>query len=347
MVGSMNTDLVTRATVIPSAGETVFGSSFKVFFGGKGANQAFALKQLGARTTFVGAVGDDSFGVDYKAYFEKNQINTSGISIVPGVSTGCAPIWVDETDGENRIIVVPGANDRVSPTRVSGVLCSAALSGSRFAVVCQNEINLDATIAALEAGRSADALTVLTPAPVPSSPFPPTLYPTVSLLIPNAQEASALAGLEVESAGMDKAAAARAACTVLLARGVGAVVVTLGSQGCLVCSAAGGGPQGGAVHVPGVKVGKVVDTTGAGDCFSGSLTYFILLLLQARGGPATPLPLDVLVEAAGRATYVAACSVLAQGTQASYRSREELPDVLFDPPTQDACARAVAACPLC
>lgn len=346
VVGSLNTDLVTRAARIPGPGETLFGSTFTVGFGGKGANQAVIFKRLGGATDFIGAVGADSFGRDYIAHLTSVGISVSNVAVIEGVSTGCAPIWVDETDGENRILVVPGANMRVHADRVHAVLAASPPS----AVICQNEINLDATLAALEEGHRAGSLTVLTPAPVPSSPYPPSLLPLVSILVLNAHEAEAMAGgvggggaeeQEEEGSGTPLRKAGRAAAA-LVARGCAAVVVTLGPHGCLVC--AGGGGEGGTpvqVHVPGVRLTSVVDTTGAGDAFSGSLAYFTLLL----GGGRRP-SVEVLVEAAGRACYVAALSCTGRGTQSSYPARDTLPAVLFDAAAQDARTTAIAERPL-
>lgn len=345
IVGSLNIDLVTRAAQLPNPGETVFGSSFVKGFGGKGANQAVIFSRLAGPkcVSFVGAVGDDSFGHEYITYLKDIGIQTEDISICKTASTGCAPIWVDEKSGENRIIVVPGANMHVQPSAVSSWIGERRLASRMLAVVCQNEINMDATAAALMAGAEAGALTVWTPAPVPHGAIPPGLLANVSVLVPNLHEASALLGKQLDMGDdSDPVPTARHATLALLGQGCHAVIVTLGSKGCLVATG------GEAVHVPACEVTRVVDTTGAGDAFSGSLAFFILLLAGASSSPGSPFQpsLEMLLEAASRASYVAAHSVTKEGTQSSYPAKDELPAVLFDVAARGAATTAAQEKPL-
>jgi ribokinase len=330
--------------VLPRPGETLMGTSFSTGFGGKGANQCVAAAKLGpGSVAMVGAVGDDSFGNDYLAAFRALDISTSSIAVHAGVSTGVAPIWVTP-DGENSIVVVPGANGLVSaPAAASAVeaLTAAAAAGAEAgavtALLTQLEIPVEATLAAMEAGKRAGCVTIFTPAPAPTAPLPAALFRATDVLVPNVIEVGALAG--VDTSTRDPATVSAAART-LLSRGCGAVVVTLGSRGSLVVLPEGG--SAGAVEeipVPAFNVGKVVDTTGAGDAFSGSLAFFYVELLRAAGAGsrgAGGVDRACLLEAVRRASYVAADSVTKKGTQKSYATKAELPAALFAPGTFEA-----------
>lgn len=346
VVGSLNVDLITYMSRFPAPGETLMGTSFAQGPGGKGANQAAAAAALSApnAVAMVGAVGDDSFGRDYLAAFAASGVATDLVAVVPRVSTGVAPIWVDAS-GENAIVVVPGANAHVTPDSVAAAFARLPYVST---VLCQLEIPHDATLAALRAAAAARAVAFFTPAPAPPGGLPDDAFLALSsVLIPNLGEARALARCAADAPPVHAAGA-------LLSRGAGAVVVTLGSAGCLVVTLPtvapvplpsgaelAATPHGSVVvrTVPAVRVARVIDTTGAGDCFSGSLAFFYSHLAAAHapcvvgasvGAAGVPVDWACLVEAARRAVYVAGSSVTRRGTQSSYVPRSELPACLFD-----------------
>jgi ribokinase len=337
VVGSCNQDQITYAARLPGPGETLMGDSFQVGFGGKGANQCVMAARLsgGDTVSMVGALGSDSIAKDTLQHFSEEGVDVSHMRACEGVSSGVAPIWVD-AKGENSIIVVPGANALVSEEQATAAL--AALKPS--VVLCQNEIPLSSTAAALAAGRAGGAITFFSPAPAPKEPLPEAMYAATSVLLPNVVEAAQLSGC---STGSGAIADVVGAAEALLARGCSAVVVTLGSRGSVVMCA--GDAATDALHVPSVRVATVVDTTGAGDAFSGSLAFFYSLLLSAATSAATSGPAGsgavdkkLLVEAVRRATFVAADTVTKKGTQSSYARRSELPSALFLGPSDAAFA---------
>ena len=233
VVGSANLDLVATVDRLPGHGETVPGSSFAEYPGGKGLNQAVAAARTGASVAFVGALGDDSAADTLRAVMTADGIDSSHVTTVP-IATGRALIGVAAT-GENSIIVVAGAN---------GTITATAIPAARV-VLTQLEVPLDAVERALRSGRAAGAITVLNPAPV--QPIDASILRWCDIVVPNEHEVDLLGGV------------AR-----LLALGAGAVVVTMGSRGAALHAADG------VVHIEPFSV-VPVDTTGAGDTFSGSL----------------------------------------------------------------------------
>jgi ribokinase len=272
VVGSVNADLVVTVRSLPAPGETVSGGTFEPHHGGKSANQAVAAARLGASVAFVGAVGEDDLGADAVAALEREGIDCSGVARLDDAPTGVALIVVDEA-GENLIAVASGANARLADPAVP--------AGARI-VLLGLEVPDEAVLAAARA--AGDARIVLNPAP--ARPLPDELLDLGPILTPNEAEARTLTGEP------DAQAAARA-----LEQRTGApVVVTLGARGALV---------GGEVIAP-PRV-HPVDTTGAGDAFTGALAAEL-----ARG---------VDIRAAARfATAAAALSTQAAG------AREGMPD---------------------
>jgi len=244
--GSMNMDLVVRVARAPRGGETLQGRSFFTNPGGKGANQAVACARQGARVAMVGCVGEDDFGKILRNALAEDQVDTANVRTVAG-STGVAVVMVDD-EGENRITIVPGANDRVQAE-------DQGLAGDYLLLQC--EVPMPENVRAARIMRAKGATVVLNPAPV--CELPDELWSLVDILVVNEIEASELSGLPVA----DPANAA-AAATSLRRRGPPTAIVTLGSQGVLVADEAG------CRHFPALPV-QVVDTTAAGDTFIGAM----------------------------------------------------------------------------
>jgi ribokinase len=289
VVGSLNLDLVVRVPRLPGPGETVSGGDVFRNPGGKGANQAVAAARLGRRVAMVGCVGDDQAGRDLLASLAADRVNTSYVRVVDGVSSGAAFITVSE-DGENQIVVSPGANARLTTEDVH-----AAGAALRMAAVTlmQLEIPLEAVAAA---ARTAGGRVVLNPAPAQA--LPEELLREVDVLVPNRVELAQLAAAPVPGTVAEAAALAQRLP-------VHAVVVTLGTDGALIVE------HGHANHVPAVPV-RTVDTTAAGDAFCGGLADAL-----AAGA--------ALEDAARWAVRVAAAACTRPGAQASLPTPAEVP----------------------
>jgi ribokinase len=291
VAGSANIDLVTYTDNFPRPGETIFGREFSLGFGGKGANQAVAARLCGAEVAMVARVGDDLFGPANIENFASHGIDTSRVLTTPGVSSGVAPIFV-ESSGQNRIWVVKGANDRLSPADIDAA--APSLDGADF-LVLQLEVPLDTVYYALRFARAHGIRSILNPAPGQALDLAQVAH--ADYLIPNETEAEALTGIPVHNLEDAQTAARK-----LLEGGVRRVIVTLGANGSLLA-----GPDGMA-HVAPYAV-QPVDTTGAGDAFIGSLACFL-----AEGLPE--------MEAIARANLYAALSTLGAGTQKSFVTRQ-------------------------
>jgi ribokinase len=253
VVGSLNMDLVTRTERRPQPGETLLGQSFAMFVGGKGLNQTIAAARLGAHVRMIGRVGRDDFGAQLTRTLAAEQIDTRHVTHDDAAGSGVATIVVDGA-GDNTIIVVSGANWRLSAADVERA--ADAIAGADV-LVMQLEVPLDAVVRAAEIAHAAGVRVLLNPAPART--LPDELLRLVSILTPNETEARLLTGIEI--AGDESA---ERAAHALLARGVGAAVLTLGARGALLVD----GER--AVRVPGYSV-PVVDTTAAGDAFCGAL----------------------------------------------------------------------------
>lgn len=255
VVGSINMDLVARVAQLPRPGETVQGLDFQTSPGGKGANQAVAAARLGARTTMIGRVGDDDLGGRLRASLERYGVDAAGVIATAGCASGVAMIHV-AANGENSIVVVPGANGGLS---ADDIHARAEIIASADGLLLQLETPLDAVLAAAEIARRHGVRTILDPAPAPSSPLPAELY-RLDLVTPNQTEAEALTGVRV-----DDLASAWAAADKILQRGAGSVAIKLGSEGAIYADS--GGTR---VRAPARPV-RVVDTTAAGDAFTAAL----------------------------------------------------------------------------
>ena len=293
VIGSNNVDLVTYVDRIPEHGETIEAPSFEMGHGGKGANQAVAAARLGAAVTFVTKVGDDSFAEATLRSLGGYGVDTRHVGRVEGRSSGVATILV-EPSGENRILIVKGANGDVSSADIDRAADDLARCDL---ILLQLEVPLETVYAAIAFGKRHGVKTVLNPAPA-SAALNLEIIRDVDFLIPNETELALLTGLPV--ATQDQIAAAAAS---LLAKGVGAVIVTLGARGALLATAAG------AKLIAPVRV-TPVDTTGAGDAFVGSFARYF----AAGFG----------VEAAlAQAVRYAADSVTRRGAQKAYASEAQ------------------------
>ena len=294
VVGSANVDFTVAASRLPAVGETVSGGTLLVNHGGKGANQAVAARRLGAEVRLVACVGDDASGRGIRAALQAEGIGVDGMMVTADAATGTALIVVDG-QGRNQIVVAPGANWRLS---VEHVRARADDFAWAQVVMCQLETPLDTLAWALAEARRRGLVTVLNPAPVREG-IADNVWRLVDYLTPNEGEAERLSGVAVRDAG-SAAAAGRA----LRGRGVGAVIVTLGSQGSLACTARDD------IRVPAFPV-EAVDTTAAGDAFNGALGA----ALAGR---------DPLPDALRFASAAAALACTRRGAQPSLPTRAEV-----------------------
>lgn len=293
VVGSTNIDMVTYADVIPGRGETVSGKDFAIGFGGKGANQAVIAARLGAQTFMVGAVGEDVFGESALRNFQEQKVNIDYLVKVPG-SSGVAPIWVDG-DGDNRIIVVPGANAKVTISQVVNAINSIS---DLKVVIGQFEIPIEVTKAAFAEARKIGVTTILNPAPYRE--IPAELLALTDWLIPNAHEFQDLHPQHLNPT--QEGVIAQYAKDQNLK-----LVVTLGEEGVVIS-------DGETSNVAAPKV-TPVDTTGAGDCFVGSFAYGLALGLSPTA-------------AASLGCQTAGLSVTRLGAQSSYPTQAEAAEIL-------------------
>ncbi len=300
VMGAANLDLISYVPRLPRMGETLHGSRFHMGFGGKGANQAVMAAKLGAEVAMVTKLGRDIFGENTLKNFSSFGIDTRHVLFTEKAFSGVAPIAVD-AEGHNSIIIVTGANDLLSEEEIEAarpVIAAAQI------LVCQLEVPLAISLAAMRIAREEKVTTIFNPAPARPG-LPDELYRLSDIFCPNESETELLTGLEVKT--QEQAAAAAHA---LLGRGAGKVILTLGERGSLLVT------EKETVHVPAKKV-KAVDSTGAGDAYVGSLAFFL-----ACGKP--------IAEAMKRANAIAGISVQSSGTQTSFPLAKDLPADLLD-----------------
>jgi ribokinase len=293
VVGSSNMDLVVKTARVPTLGETILGGDFLMVPGGKGANQAVAAAKLGALVHFVARLGDDVFGRQSLANFEQEGVITTHVALSPDVASGVALITVD-AQGNNVIVVAPGANSALSTDDVERAAADIHDAG---AVVAQLEVPLATVRRAAQLAHESGVPFILDPAP--ARDLPAELLGMVSVLTPNETEAQILTGVNV----LDEASAG-AAAQKLLAKGVEAVVVTMGGQGFMLAK------TDSMEFIPAPAV-RAVDATAAGDAFAGSLAVGV-----AQG--------QSLRDAAVFAGRTAALSVTKMGAQPSMPTRQEV-----------------------
>ncbi len=287
VIGSLNVDLTTVVDRMPEPGETIFGREFHLGFGGKGGNQAAAARLCGADVSMVARVGDDLFGPAAIHSLSSIGIDTSHVLTTPGASTGVAPIFIDSS-GQNRILVVKGANDRLTPQDVDAAV---ELISAADILILQLEVPLETVYHALDVSRRHGTRTILNPAPAQALDL--SRLTELEYLIPNESEAEALTGVYINTIDDARTCASR-----LLDMGLRQVVITLGANGALHVS------ETGATHIPAFAV-TPVDTSGAGDAFIGSFAYCLASGMSDA-------------EAISRANLYAALSTLKPGTRAAF-----------------------------
>ena len=298
VVGSISADLTVFGSPLPRSGETVIADAFAITLGGKGANQALAAVRAGVPTFLVGAVGDDLFRAITLDALTAEGVDTAAVAVLD-TSTGIAHIRVDSGTGENDIAIVPGANGQVTAAMATARL--RELAGRIGVVLLQLEIPVGTVLETARVARELGCRVLLDPAP--AQPLPDELWPLVDVVTPNETEVEVLTGVRVD----DSAAAVRAG-RWFVQRGVGAAVVTMGERGAVVVREAE------ATSYPASAV-TAVDTTAAGDAFTGSLGASL-----ARG--------ETWTSAVERALAAGALAVTVRGASPSLPTREQVDDFL-------------------
>lgn len=297
VLGSINADHILNLESFPTPGETVTGSQYQVAFGGKGANQAVAAGRSGANIAFIACTGDDDTGERVRKQLASDNIDIAPVSVVAGESTGVALIFVN-AEGENVIGIHAGANAALTTDRVEA---QRAIIAEAKALLMQLESPVESVLAAANIAHENHTTVVLNPAP--ARVLSDELLALVDIITPNETEAEKLTGIRVENDD-DAAKAARA----LHDKGIGTVIITLGSRG-VWASVNGEGRR-----VPGFKV-KAIDTIAAGDTFNGAL---VTALLEGKR----------MDDAIRFAHAAAAIAVTRKGAQPSVPWRKEIDEFL-------------------
>src|SRR5205807_3253903 len=290
VVGSANIDLTTFTDQFPKPGETIFGRKFDLGFGGKGANQAVASRLCGADVFMVSRVRSDRYDPATIKNFKKLGIDATHVKQVEGLSSGVAPIFV-EPNGQNRILVVKGANDALKPADVDA---AAETLKAADCIVLQFEIPLETVYYTVAFARKNGIRCILNPAP--AQPVEMRALADLDYFVPNESEAETIGGDAVRNVEDAKKCAEK-----LVAGGIRRVIITLGANGSFLAG------RGVSEHVSPFAV-ESIDSTGAGDAFIGSFAVFL-----AEGIPEA--------EAVRRANLYAGLSTTGVGTQKSFYDR--------------------------
>ena len=298
VVGSLNMDLVVRVPHMPIPGETVLGNDFQNIPGGKGANQAVGAARMGARVTMIGKVGNDEFGKALTKNLANEGVDISHISVDEKEATGIAMITLDQ-NGQNSIVVASGANMALKPEDIRTAWKKIS---DIDVLVMPLEVSLECVEEAVRLATESSVKVILNPAP--AQKLSDDLLKKVDVLVPNESETSLLTGLAVESIEDAKIAAKS-----LLEKGIGAIVLTLGSRGALLISE----NQPAIISTP-YKV-NVVDTTAAGDSFVAALSVGIV----------EGLPLE---NALRQATAAGALAVTKMGAQPCMPTKKEVNELM-------------------
>lgn len=294
VIGSTNMDLTIQSPKLPTLGETILGGGFLTVPGGKGANQAVAIAKLGYEVSLIGCIGEDAFGRQLAHNLEQSGVTTDHLMAVPDAPTGVAVIVVQ--NGNNFIIVDPGANDRLLPDTIEKL--EDVIAASEM-IVLQMEIPIETIRTAVEIAHCRHVRVLLNPAP--AAPLERALLSQIDLLTPNETECAILTGRQVTDLESAKAAAAS-----LLDSGARTIAVTLGKEGVLY-NRPGSGEL---IYRPAHTV-NAVDTTAAGDSFTGALAVAI----------SAGKDMDTAIE---YATAVAALTVTRRGAQESLPTAGEV-----------------------
>ena len=289
VIGSTMMDLTVYADILPAAGETRFGESFTTGFGGKGANQAVMAARTGATVTMITGIGNDGFGDESLQNFKNSQMDTSSVLHLD-THTGVAHIWVDG-QGQNRILIVPGANFKLTP---QDAIDEVSKLKNVSVLIAQCEIPQEVTLAAFRTAQELGITTILNPAPY--QPLTDDLLELTDWLIPN----------EIEFAELDKAHRAPDTDEIIASlRDKGRTIVTLGSEGAALVT------TDGKVKRFSAKKVSATDTTGAGDCFIGA--FAAAIAAGANEESAVQFGIDCATK-----------SVTRKGAQSSYPKIEEI-----------------------
>ena len=289
VVGCAMMDLTCYLDKVPAGGETLLGELFTTGFGGKGANQAVMAAHNGAQTYFIGTLGEDLFGRSIAENFKNVGIHSDYIKHSP-IATGVAHIWVEKT-GENRIVIIPGANNE---TQIETISKAIAEIPNLFAVVIQSEVKEELNLAALKAAKARGCLTVINPAPYRE--LPAELLELTDWLIPNESEFRELHPQKLEPTTDEALRTFRPGKNS---------IVTLGASGAALITS-----DGTVTHIAAPRV-NAIDTTGAGDCFVGT---FVAALSAGKSA----------IEAIELSCKTSALSVTRKGAQASYPTQSEI-----------------------
>jgi ribokinase len=296
VIGSLNADLVVRAPRFPKPGETISGEDLQIIPGGKGANQAVAAARQNANVIMAGKVGKDSFGPFLLDSLKSNKVDITNVQVDKS-ATGTATIIVD-SHAQNSIVLSPGANGKVTSADVDALNVDATI------LILQLEIPLETVIHAAKWGKSKGMKVLLNPAP--ARELPEALIANVDYLLPNETELSLLSGIAVKDIET-----AEQAAKILLQRGAGHVVVTLGAKGALSVS------KDKTIQADAYQV-KAVDTTAAGDAFIGGFASALLRGVE-------------LSEALKYGNASGALAVTKFGAQPSLPTREEVENLINAP----------------
>ncbi|MGV3488169.1 MAG: ribokinase [Tuberibacillus sp.] len=297
VVGSLNMDMVVKVEKRPSKGETVLGHDFFMSPGGKGANQAYGVAALGGSVSMIGCIGDDVFGEQLKQNLVSVGVDVSGLKVNVGTASGSAFITLDP-EGDNSIIVAPGANHSMTPDIIRE---KADMIKSAKLLIVQLEIPLETVLEAITVAKEAGVKVLLDPAPVQE--LPAEILEKVDYITPNMTELSSLTGIEVTDSKSAQVAAVK-----LLDQGVGTVFAKMGGKGVTVVTA------NHTNYLKGYEV-KAVDTTAAGDAFCGAIA---VAMVSGKD----------IWESGYYGNAVGALTVTKPGAQASIPTTEDVNDFL-------------------
>tara|TARA_B100001057_G_scaffold125637_1_gene124323 strand:+ start:4809 stop:5720 length:912 start_codon:yes stop_codon:yes gene_type:complete len=294
VIGSINTDMVAMTEVLPSPGETVMSREFMMTAGGKGANQAVAAARMGGDVTMIGRLGNDVFAEQSIKRLKSENINCEFITKDTEKSSGVALISVDQ-NGENHIVVAPGANETLTKERLRSVLSQIP---DNAIVMMQLEIPLESVVSVIEFCKKSDKKIILDPAPAKN--LTPEFTKSLYMITPNETEATAMTGVKIKDLRDVKKAAIK-----LLGSGFQYVLITMGANGVYLAS-----QNDEFEYIPSPKV-TTIDSTAAGDCFNGTLAVSLSQGLS-------------VFEAAKKACRAASISVTRKGAQDSMPFINEL-----------------------